>query len=240
MNPLESDMQQRVRELERENAKLRGVLSRYFSDDITQKILTDEVEVDFGGRLTDATILFFDIRNSTEIAESIPPSQFAELLSDVLTDVMDLVYGNRGSVNKLLGDGLMATFGCPVASEDYTLSAARTALQIIEYLKSFNDVKPDYLRSPLNAGVGIATGRVFAGNIGSVRRMEYAVLGDAVNVSSRLEALTKTAGVPILIDGNTRHALGGRIRAKRVQFDSVRGKNLLVEIYSLEGIQEGE
>lgn len=212
----------------------RRLLTKYFSEDIVEGILQDERATSLSGRHQEATIMFFDIRRSTTIAENLEPQVFAEFLSEFFTDIMDLVYGNHGSVNKLLGDGIMATFGCPIPTANDVLNAAKCALQIRNHLATFNDVRPDYIKEPIRVGLGIATGKVFAGNIGSVRRMEYTVLGDPVNLASRLEGMTKKAGVDILIDGNTRHRLGNLIKCRKVQHQGVRGKLQEVEIYALD------
>ncbi|GAB4428951.1 MAG: hypothetical protein OHK0011_11230 [Turneriella sp.] len=212
----------------------RRLLTKYFSEDIVEGILQDEHANSLSGRHQEATIMFFDVRKSTTIAENLEPQIFAEFLSEFFTDIMDLVYGNHGSVNKLLGDGIMATFGCPVPSANDVLNAAKCALQIRNHLATFNDVRPDYIKEPIRVGMGIATGKVFAGNIGSVRRMEYTVLGDPVNLASRLESMTKEAGVDILIDGNTRHRLGNLIKCRKVQHQGVRGKLQEIEIFSLD------
>lgn len=215
----------------------RRLLTKYFSEDIVEGILQDEHTNSLSGRHQEATILFFDVRKSTTIAENLEPRIFAEFLSEFFTDIMDLVYGNHGSVNKLLGDGIMATFGCPVPTANDVLNAAKCALQIRNHLATFNDVRPDYITEPIRVGMGIATGKVFAGNIGSVRRMEYTVLGDPVNLASRLESMTKEAGVDILIDGNTRNRLGNLIKCRKVQHSGVRGKQQEIEIYSLDELK---
>lgn len=212
----------------------RRLLTKYFSEDIVEGILQDEHANSLSGRHQEATIMFFDVRRSTTIAENLEPLVFAEFLSEFFTDIMDLVYGNHGSVNKLLGDGIMSTFGCPVPTENDVLNAAKCALQIRNHLATFNDVRPDYIIEPIKVGMGIATGKVFAGNIGSVRRMEYTVLGDPVNLASRLESMTKEAKVDILIDGNTRHRLGNLIKCRKVEHQGVRGKLQEIEIYSLD------
>jgi|JI10StandDraft_1071094.scaffolds.fasta_scaffold58225_2 adenylate cyclase len=212
----------------------RKLLTKYFSEDIVEGILQDEHANSLSGRHQEATIMFFDVRRSTTIAENLEPQIFAEFLSEFFTDIMDLVYGNHGSVNKLLGDGIMSTFGCPVPTEHDVLNAAKCALQIRNHLATFNDVRPDYIKEPIKVGMGIATGKVFAGNIGSVRRMEYTVLGDPVNTASRLESMTKEAGVDILIDGNTRNRLGNLIKCRKVAHSGVRGKLQEIEIFSLD------
>jgi class 3 adenylate cyclase len=179
------------------------------------------------------TIVFFDIRGSTTIAERLEPEAFASILNDIFTDIMDLVYGHKGSVNKLIGDGMMATFGCPLASGDDAINAVEAAIGIQEYLSTFNDVRPPGIGKDIRAGIGIATGEVFAGLIGSVRRQEYTVLGDAVNVASRLESLTKSLATPILMDEATYLAVRHRLACVQVACGRLRGKADQVRVYAL-------
>ncbi|HMU83062.1 MAG TPA: adenylate/guanylate cyclase domain-containing protein [Leptospiraceae bacterium] len=229
--------------LTRANAQLqkeKNILEKFFSNDFVEQLLQEKISHSLGGARVPATIVFLDIRNSTAIAEKIDPQQFSDFISSIFTDIMDLVYGNHGSVNKLIGDGMLATFGCPIQTEDDKGNALRFALQVREYMNTFNDVRPDYLTEPVRIGIGIASGNVFAGNTGSVRRMEYTVLGDAVNLASRLESLTKLSGVDILIDGVTRDAAGNRIKVKRVRLNRVRGKIQEVRLYYLESMSDPE
>jgi PAS domain S-box-containing protein len=208
-----------------------SVFARSMGDDELARLMATGQDP-LASRRRRVTILFFDIRGSTAIAERIDPEIFAALLSDVLTDTMDLIYGHRGSVNKLVGDGLLATFGCPLATEDDAGNAVRAALAVIDYLATFNDVRPDYLAEPLGAGIGLATGEVFAGVVGSVRRQEYTVLGDAVNVASRLQALTKPAGVPVLCDEATALAVRPAIDCAPVGRGRLRGRGQPVAVYA--------
>ena len=205
-----------LREREEKLQHEKKLLSRYFSDDLIEQILDNRISTHLGGRHTRATVLFFDLRGSTKIADSLNPGLFSNFLSDVLTDVMDIIYGNGGSVNKLLGDGLLATFGAPVSSPKDAYNAVHCALLIREYLNTYNDVRPDYLKTPLEAGIGIATGKLFAGNIGSIRRMEYTVLGPPVNIASHLQNLTKCTREPILLDLETTLTLKNNGRFKQV------------------------
>lgn len=241
-NRMSRALRQRTEELQKNNEKLdrdKRILQKFFSRDFLDQVLEEKISHNLGGERLPATILFLDIRNSTAIAERIDPAIFSQFLSEIFTDIMDLVYGNHGSVNKLIGDGLLATFGCPVRTEQPALDAAHCALAIRDYMATFNDVRPDYLEEPVRIGIGIATGVVFAGNTGSVRRMEYTVLGDAVNIASRLESLTKLAGVDIFIDGTTADALKDAARLRRVRLNKVRGKIQEIDIYFLAGLREG-
>ncbi len=232
-------LKRKEKELELLNKKLakeKKILSKYFSDEFVESVLTEVIPLDLKGEILDVTILFFDLRNSTGISEKILPEQFAEFLNSMFTDIMDLVKGSKGSVNKLLGDGLMATWGCPIPDANDVYNSVSCAEKIVEYMKTLNEFKPDYIEDEIRCGVGISTGKVFAGNIGSSQRMEYTVMGESVNIASRLEACTKEVGRPILIDGNTNSLLIGKIQSTKMTLENVRGKKGSIEIYSLDKV----
>ena len=226
-------------ELKNLNTKLereKRLLTKYFSQDLVDKILTEEVSPELGGSNLTASILFLDIRNSTSIAENLDPGDFASFISLLFSDVMDLIFSNNGSVNKLLGDGILATFGCPVATDDDVYNCVKCALSVREYLNTFNSVRPEYLTSPIAVGMGISTGKVFAGNIGSMRRMEYTVMGDPVNVAARLQGLTKKLECDILCDEKTFMSLEDMARAEKVENVVIRGKDGVSSLYKLENL----
>lgn len=227
-------IQQEAFELDKENA----ILSTYFSQDIRDYILNNYMTSDSGGIKTQATIMFFDIRESTRIAESLPPDTFAEFVSSLFEDVCKAIYDNHGSVNKYLGDGILATFGIPVFFNNDNFNAIKAAVDIRECIRKFNENLPGYLDKPIDFGIGIASGKVFAGNLGSSYRVEYTVVGDPVNLASRLESLTKYANVDVLVAGDTVNDLLDSLDVKKVRFNKIRGKINEVDIYYLRGIQD--
>ena len=214
--------------------KEKGLLLKYFSEDLVDKILKEEVSTELGGMNQIASILFFDIRGSTGIAENLDPKDFAQFISMIFTDIMDLIFSSNGSVNKLLGDGMLATFGCPITSDDDARNAVNCAIGIRDYMASFNSVRPDYLSAPVEMGIGLSTGKVFAGNIGSWRRMEYTVMGDPVNTAARLQSMTKKLECNILIDETT-FARSNGVSAQKVENVAIRGKEKPIPIYKLLG-----
>lgn len=216
----------------------RNRLARYFSRDLISAILSGEVSTKIGGELRTTSIFFCDMRNSVDIAESLDPAEFADLVNNLFTDVTDIIYGEGGSVNKFVGDGILATFGCPTDLEDDALHCASAALKIRKYLETFNEFRPGYLDEPVRLGIGMSRGKVFAGNVGSVHQIQYTVMGDPVNLASRLESLTKHAGVDNLLDGAMRDELGTRVRVRKATLTRVRGKMNDVRVYHLAGLAE--
>jgi class 3 adenylate cyclase len=213
------------------------LLSRYMSEDVLGFVKkTGKNPLESSKRTV--TVLFFDIRNSTGIAEKLDPETFAEFLNDILKDIMDLIYGCKGSVNKIIGDGLMATFGAPIRTDRDALNAVEAAQKINRYLRTFNDVRPGYLGEPVAAGVGLATGMVFAGVIGSVHRQEYTVLGDAVNIASRLENLTRRSGEKVLMDEATYTAVKNIFSCRKVFNGRIRGRSGSMLVYGLKSSRD--
>lgn len=213
-------------------------LSQYFSNDVVQKILSQSGENHSYGEMLEATVFFLDVRNFTALSEMITPPQVAELLNRLYTDIMDLVLSYKGSVNKIIGDALLATFGCPVRGKNDARNAVECALAIRDTLRLFNDTKPAYLTTDISIGMGIATGPVFAGTIGSYRKMEYTVIGDTVNVASRLETLTKQTRFDLIVDSKTRELAGPDLLVKKLQVTRVRGRTKPMEIFLVEGFED--
>ncbi len=225
---------EKIRDLNEKLRKEKKLLTKYFSNDLVEKILSEEISTDLGGQNVKVTILFFDLRNSTTIAESLPPDVFSAFLSEITGGVMKRVFASGGSVNKILGDGILATFGAPIPSESDPENALNCALEIGKYIAEYNGRRPEFLEAPVQYGIGIATGVVFAGNIGSVERIEYTVLGDAVNIAARLQAMTKEAGEKILTEDETIRTLKVQYNLKPLGAQTIRGRHSTVSIHSLQ------
>lgn len=209
-------------------------LSRYFSKDLIRAILDGSVATDPGGETMTATFLMFDLRNSTGMAEKMGPKLFFQFLSEFVADISDLIYSCNGAINKFTGDGFLVTFGLRNYSPQSTLDALACAVKIRAHVAMYNDLRPHDSVGPVGFGIGVTTGEVFAGNIGNIHKLDYTILGDPVNLSARLERMTKQAAVDILIDGKTRQIGGDRLKVKRLQTQTVRGKEQEVNIFYLE------
>ncbi|GIX41232.1 MAG: hypothetical protein KatS3mg129_0965 [Leptospiraceae bacterium] len=235
-----------IQELNKKLEKEKNRLLRYFSADLVEKILNEEIPAELGGDIVEASIMFFDVRSSTTIAERMGPKNYANYISALFSDLMDIIFNNQGSVNELLGDGILATFGCPVPTENDQFNALKTAAEIVEYVKGYNQ----YVTEKVDFGIGIATGKIFAGNIGSVRRMKYAVMGDPVNTASRIQDLTKETGYKILFDFNTIQVANEKqkklnlplctevFQIKKVGSFLLKGKTENTEIYTIIGYKK--
>ena len=183
-------------------------LRRYFSRDVIDQIFNGQLDARPGGTYADATIMFVDVRDSTPIAELLGPQLFARFMSNILERITDIVFEHKGTVIRTTGDGVLATFGVPRSHGRDALNCVAAAQAITEYFKAYNERDEKLLEQPVRSGIGIASGRIFAGNLGSGKRLEYNVLGEAVNRAARLQEQTRDVGSDILIDEATRGALG--------------------------------
>jgi adenylate cyclase len=206
-------------------------LTRYFSDEFVEDLLAGRIAADLGGELRDAAMLFWGLHNAETLVHSMDPQAISETLSALYHDVIDLVFASGGSVNKLMGDGLLATFGVPRRTDRDCEQALECARRIGQYMEMVQDGVALNLSAPLEYGIGIAYGRVFAGNLGSFRRMEYSVIGDPVNLASRLRSLTHSTGALILVNGALRDRLPANADLRRIETSRIRGKLEAVEIF---------
>lgn len=216
-----------------ERRRVKKLFSRYLSSQIVNELLKNPELLKLGGKRTRATLLFSDIRGFTRMSASMPPEAVVAILNsyfDVMTRIV-LKYG--GMLDKYMGDGLMATFGVPLPRKDDAERAVRAALEMQEALKSLNTHLKTRLPQPLQIGIGINTGEVIAGNIGSELHTEYTVIGDPVNVSSRLESLTKNLGATIVISAETCREVKDKFFVRDLGIHTLRGKSAPVQLYQV-------
>ena len=209
--------------------------------ELVRRFATREVALDLdtsgfalGGHRVQATAMFSDIRGFTSMSEELPPEETIELLNTYYTLMFDAITGQGGVVNQMVGDGLMAIFGAPLPLPDPCRAAARAALEMIELVELYNREPDRAGKTPIRIGVGIATGAVIAGYTGTQERATYTCVGTAVNLASRLEAHTKVADRPILIDAVTCAALGDRCRTDSLGPVSLKGLGEPAEVFSLQ------
>jgi adenylate cyclase len=179
-------------------------------------------------------VLFSDIRSYSTITEDMTPYQIVEMLNIYLSEMTGIVRRHGGFIDKYIGDGLMACFGGPVPTEDPAGDAARAALEMIAVLKGPVTESLQAGGFPVfNIGIGLHYGPVVMGNIGSAARMDYTVIGDAVNVASRVEGQTKEFGMAVIITQDCLEAASGEFSAELVGERQVKGRERPVRMYSL-------
>jgi class 3 adenylate cyclase len=209
----------------------RELIRKFATDEVADELLTGGFAL--GGKLVEATAMFSDIRSFTTISESQSPAETIELLNTYYALMIDAITGERGIVNQISGDGLMAIFGAPLPSADHRAAAVRAALQMMELIEQFNQQQAQLGAVQIRIGIGIASGAVIAGYAGTQRRVTYTCVGDTVNVAARLEDYTKAVGEPILINANTRAGLPESVRVRSQGNVQLKGKTQPVECYSV-------
>jgi len=216
---------------------IHDAFSHYVSPVVVNQLMKRPEGLSLVGEQKNLSILFSDIRGFTTISENMEPEQIGRFMNTYLTQMSDIIMEHDGMVDKYIGDAVLAIWGAPMTDDDHMIKAVRSALAMIRSLKALRPVWTDRGLPAIDIGIGINTGIVSVGNFGSDRRFEYTVIGDNVNLASRLEGLNKAYGTNILISGFTRQALDGTIFCRLIDKVRVKGKALPVEIY--EPLTEG-
>ena len=218
-----------------EKKRLRDQQLKLFRTFATPEVAEELMKSGFalGGKYVDATAMFADIRSFTTIAESQEPAVTIELLNNYFALMFDAISSHGGTINQMLGDGLMAVFGAPINMEDHRERAVRAALDMVENLVVFNLDQAALNRAQVKIGIGIASGQMIAGYTGTQHRATYTCVGDTVNLAARIEAHTKIASRPILIDENTCDGLPEGIGVESLGPVLFKGKHQPVNIFSV-------
>jgi adenylate cyclase len=212
--------------------RMKSTMSRYMDPGIADQLLAGGDEV-LGGKSVESTIMFSDIRNFTGMSEELGPHPTVALLNEYFTIMVDCIQRQGGMLDKFIGDAIMAIFGLPVAHDDDADRAVRAAISMITELRKWNVVRTAASKAPVDIGIGIHTDKVVSGNIGSPRRMDYTVIGDGVNLASRLEGACKQYFSRILTTETTVRQLRGTYRLREVDRVVVKGKHEPIGIYEV-------
>lgn len=218
----------------KEREIIRDKFGKYFSEEIAELILGRELLTQ--GEKVHATILFADLRNSTRLSSELEPDRFVEILNRFLSALSDGIFENGGIVDKFIGDAALGVFGTPIRREDHAVCAARAAVSMREKVRALSAGLETSER--IEVGIGIHSGEVIAGNIGSSKKLEYTVIGETVNLASRLEGITKEVGCDIVISEPTRQALDGQFECTPVGPVRIRGLSGDYSLYHLVGLKE--
>jgi adenylate cyclase len=206
----------------REREAVKDTFGRFVSRGVAEAIL--EGRIPLRGELREVTVLFQDIRDFTRLSEQMPPEALLQLLNEFFTEMVAAVETHDGVVKQFTGDGVMALFGAPGVQAEHPTLAVRAALSMLARLDAFNHRRLSQGEVPLRIGVGIHTGKVVAGCVGPDTRLEYSVVGDAVNLASRVQDLTKEVGVTILVTDDTAARLGPEFVLGKCTVCTVRGR----------------
>lgn len=216
--------------------RLKSTMYRYMSQELAEQLLASG-NARLGGDRKEVSVLFSDIRSFTSIAESMDAEELVQMLNDYFELMVDAVFEYKGTLDKYIGDAIMAVFGSPLALEDHAWNAVQTSVEMRHRLSRFNAERATRNLTPIKIGIGINSGSVISGNIGSSKRMEFTAIGDGVNLGSRLEGATKQYGCDIVISENTYQPCSDLVWTRELDRIRVKGKNKPVGIYELVGLK---
>jgi adenylate cyclase len=217
----------------REKRQVKKLFSRYVPKDVYDQLMADPNRAALGGRRRTMTVLFSDVRGFTAMSEKATPEEVVSQLNEYFSRMVQVLFDHRGTLDKFVGDMVMGLFGAPLDDPDHAEHAVQTAIAMSKALDELNREWSAAGRPVLDIGIGISTGEMVAGNIGSEAIMSYTVIGDRVNLGARLESLNKDYGTRIIISETTREALKGRYDIHPLGEVVVKGKSRPVAIYEV-------
>jgi adenylate cyclase len=219
----------------RELRRTRNTLDRYVSPALVNYVLENIDNIKLDGERKELTIFFSDVRNFTTLTEGSEPMELIHLLDEYLHAMTEVIFKYDGIVDKFIGDGILAYWGAFTPGKNHALLAAQASLEMLEKLEELNQKWTREGRKTLRIGIGINTGDVVFGNIGRGRKMEFTVIGDPVNLASRLEGLNKDFGTSIIISEFTYNKLGESARVRPLGSVKVKGKTIETAVFELLG-----
>jgi len=220
---------------EREKKKIRGAFQYYLTASVITEMLKDPSKLKLGGDKKDLSVLFSDIRGFTTVSEQLTPEELVHLLNEYLTAMTGLVFDHDGLLDKYMGDAIMAVYGAPLDQPDHARRACLTALGMMAALKKLQEKWTTEGKPVLDIGIGINSGDMVVGNMGSEMRFDYTVMGDSVNLGSRLEGINKEYGTNIVISEFTYAQVKDTLFCRELDSVRVKGKLEPVRIYELLG-----
>ena len=216
----------------KDKRKVRRMLAQYVSPSILAEVVDKYEDLNAEvGRKEHITILFSDVRGFTSISEKLQAEEVVELLNCHFSEMSDVIFKYDGTLDKFIGDAIMAFWGAPIKTADHAVLAVTSALEMVQRLERVNEVVRQKSLPPISIGIGLNTGDVILGNIGSARKLDYTVIGDNVNLASRMEGLTSKYGYPVLISESTYKAVSSVVPCAIVDLVRVKGKHIPIGIY---------
>ncbi|MCC6807897.1 MAG: adenylate/guanylate cyclase domain-containing protein [Deltaproteobacteria bacterium] len=221
---------------EREKRVIRNAFQFYLSKSVVDSVLQDTSKLKLGGEKKDLTVLFSDIRGFTTISERLSPEDLVHFMNEYLTPMTDLVFSHEGTLDKYMGDAVMAFWGAPVDQPDHATKACKTALAMMDKLHELQDGWRARGLPEIDIGIGMNSGVIVVGNMGSTARFDYTVMGDSVNLGSRLEGINKEYGTNIIISEFTYERAKADVYVRLLDSVRVKGKHEPVRIFELRGL----
>lgn len=220
---------------ERERKKIKGAFTYYVSSSVVNEMLKHPEKLKLGGERKELTVLFSDIKDFTTIAEGLTPEELVNLLNEYLTAMTDVVFKYDGTLDKYIGDAIMAVYGAPLDLPDHPFKACQSALEMIKELKRLNEKWIGEGRQAFDIRIGLNTGPMMVGNMGSKQRFDFTAMGDSVNLGSRLEGANKSYKTSIMIGERTYERVKDEFVCMELDSVRVKGKKKPVKIYNLVG-----
>jgi adenylate cyclase len=214
----------------RERRQITGLFGQYVPREVVEKLAENPEQASMEGESREMTVLFTDVRGFTTISEGLEPRVLSQLMNEFLTPLTEVIYKHRGTIDKYMGDCIMAFWGAPLADPAHARNGVLAALEMQRRLKELQPYFTSRNWPPIAIGVGMNTGRMSVGNMGSRVRLAYTVMGDAVNAASRLEGLTREYGTDIIVGEETRAAVSG-IVFREIDRVRVKGKDTAISIF---------
>ncbi len=218
--------------------KIKKAMGKYISDDIMEKVVKNIDELKLGGKRSVVTVLFADIRGFTSMSEKLTAEEVSNILNEYFTEMEPIITRHNGIINKFIGDAVMAIFGEPINDKNHALNAVKCANDMLKKVKKLQHKWIEEGKPKIEIGIGINTGEVFVGNIGSEKRMEYTVIGDTVNLASRIESYNKIYKTNFLIGPDTYEHVKNYVNVIKISDVQIRGKMQKLDIYEVLGIIE--
>ena len=225
---------------EREKRKIRGAFNFYVTPSVVNEMLRNPDKLKLGGEKKELSVLFSDIRGFTTLAEEMEPETLVGLLNEYLTEMTEVVFEFDGLLDKYIGDAIMAVWGAPLEQADHPLRACRTALKMLDRLTKMQKKWEAEGTPRLDIGIGLNTGTMVVGNMGSDRRFDYTVMGDSVNLASRLEGINKEYGTQVMISEFTYERVKENFFCRELDAVRVKGKERPAKIFELVALRSEE
>jgi len=216
--------------------RLKSTMYRYMTQELAEELLKLD-DAKLGGDRKEVSILFSDIRGYTSLTENLEAEEVVSMLNEYFESMVEAVFKHKGTLDKYIGDAIMAVFGSPLPLQNHAWMAVQTSIEMRHRLEEFNQRRQAAGKPKIKIGIGINSDTVISGNIGSSKRMEFTAIGDGVNLGSRLESITKHYGCDIIISENTFKPCQDNIWARELDYIRVKGRSEPVAIYELVGLR---
>jgi adenylate cyclase len=226
------------RQVEKQRGEIRGAFARYLAPAVVEELIANPEKLELGGQERELTLMFTDVRNFTSISEKLAPSELTQFINELLSPLSEIILANRGTIDKYMGDAIMAFWNAPLDDRDHAANACRAALQMIAKMEQLNAdwrQRASLANRPfqrVDIGIGVNTGYACVGNLGSAVRFDYSAIGDEVNTASRMEGLCKVYGVSNVV-GESTLTTARDLQVLELDMVQVKGRTRSSRIYSL-------